>query len=115
MVASPPNYLTPTTMAETAQAIADDFDSVTLKVLERADCEAFEQGMGAYLGVSQGAVEDPKFIHLTYTPSKGAAKKKVAIVGKGLTFDSGGYNIKAGAGSMIEKVSPATTTLAHPP
>ena len=46
-------------------------------------------GMGAYLGVSQGAIEPPKFIHLTYTPP-GKATKKVAIVGKGLTFDSGG-------------------------
>jgi len=51
--------------------------------------------------VGQGAAEPPKFIHLTYTP-KGEIKKKVAIVGKGLTFDSGGYNLKAGAGSMIE-------------
>lgn len=62
--------------------------------------------MGAYLGVSQGAIEPPKFIHLTYTPEGGVAEggKKVALVGKGLTFDSGGYNIKAGAGSMIEKM-----------
>ena len=73
-----------------------------LKVLEKADCEAL--GMGAYLGVSQGAIEPPKFIHLTYSPPAGTATKKVALVGKGLTFDSGGYNIKAGAGSMIEKM-----------
>uniref|UniRef100_A0A7S4B3P5 Cytosol aminopeptidase domain-containing protein n=2 Tax=Chrysotila carterae TaxID=13221 RepID=A0A7S4B3P5_CHRCT len=59
--------------------------------------------MGAYLGVSQGASEPPKFIHMTYKPS-GQARKKVALIGKGLTFDSGGYNIKAGAGSMIEKM-----------
>eukprot|EP00966_Prymnesium_polylepis_P215174 4983433-Prymnesium_polylepis.1 len=60
--------------------------------------------MGAYLGVSQGACEPPKFIHLTYTPPDGPATKKLGLVGKGLTFDSGGYNIKAGAGSMIEKM-----------
>ena len=60
--------------------------------------------MGAYLGVSQGASEPPKFIHLHYTPAGGKASAKVALVGKGLTFDSGGYNIKAGAGSMIEKM-----------
>jgi len=57
--------------------------------------------MGAYLAVSQGACEPPKFIHLTYKP-KGEVKKKVAVIGKGLTFDSGGYNLKAGPGSMIE-------------
>ncbi|CAM9123941.1 unnamed protein product [Discosporangium mesarthrocarpum] len=63
--------------------------------------EIVARGMGAYMGVAQGAVFPPKFIHLTYMP-EGGAKKKVALVGKGLTFDSGGYNIKAGAGSMIE-------------
>ena len=104
LVGSPPNYLTPATMAATAEALAEQFPTMTLKVLEREDCEAL--GMGAYLGVAQGSFEStpPKFIHLTYTPPSGAALKKVAIVGKGLTFDSGGYNIKAGAGSMIEKM-----------
>jgi len=105
LVASPPNMLTPQTMADTAAALAAEFDTLTLKVLEREECEAL--GMGAYLGVAQGSFHTtpPKFIHLTYTPPAGvAAKKKVAFVGKGLTFDSGGYNIKAGAGSMIEKM-----------
>jgi len=105
LVGSPPNFLTPATMAETASALADQFPTLSLRVLEREDCEAL--GMGAYLGVAQGsfATTPPKFIHLTYTPPAGVApKKKVAIVGKGLTFDSGGYNIKAGAGSMIEKM-----------
>ena len=104
LVGSPPNYLTPATMAATAAGLAEQFPTMTLKVLEREDCEAL--GMGAYLGVAQGSFEStpPKFIHLTYTPPSGAALKKVAIVGKGLTFDSGGYNIKAGAGSMIEKM-----------
>ena len=102
LVASPPNYLTPATMAETAAGLAEKFPSLTLKVLEQDECAAM--GMGAYLGVSQGACNPPKFIHLTYSPPSGAAAKKVALVGKGLTFDSGGYNIKAGAGSMIEKM-----------
>ena len=103
LVGSPANYLTPTTMAETAQGIAEAFPStMSLTVLEKDECE--KRGMGAYLGVAQGACEPPKFIHLTYAPPGGAATKKVALVGKGLTFDSGGYNIKAGAGSMIEKM-----------
>jgi len=102
LVSAPANYLTPTSMAATAAALADEFDTLSLKVLEQAECE--ELGMGAYLGVSQGAIEPPKFIHLTYSPPSGSATKKVALVGKGLTFDSGGYNIKAGAGSMIEKM-----------
>lgn len=57
--------------------------------------------MGLYLGVAEASKEAPKFIHLTYSP-EGEVKRKIAIVGKGLTFDAGGYNLKAGAGSMIE-------------
>ncbi|MFM1797724.1 MAG: hypothetical protein RLZZ117_2 [Cyanobacteriota bacterium] len=97
LVASPPNHGTPEALAETAATLARDH-GLTLKVLERADCEAL--GMGAYLGVAQGSDLPPKFIHLTYTPS-GEVKRRVALVGKGLTFDSGGYNLK-GPGSMIE-------------
>ena len=58
--------------------------------------------MGSFLGVAEASDEPPKFIHLTYRPAGAAANKVVALVGKGLTFDSGGYNIKAGPGSMIE-------------
>jgi leucyl aminopeptidase len=59
--------------------------------------------MGAYLGVQQGSMFPPQFIHLTYKPTNPTADVvKIALVGKGLTFDSGGYNLKAGAGSMIE-------------
>jgi hypothetical protein len=69
-----------------------------LKVLERSDCEAL--GMGSYLAVSQGSDLPPKFIHLTYRPS-GPATRRLVLVGKGLSFDSGGYNLKT-AGSQIE-------------
>jgi leucyl aminopeptidase len=97
LVAAPPNVATPAALAETAAAIARDF-GLELKVLERADCEAL--GMGAYLGVAQGSDLPPKFIHLTYRPP-GEVRRRVALVGKGLTFDSGGYNLKT-AGSQIE-------------
>lgn len=103
VVASPANYATPTSLAACAHEIADGFEGATLKVLEQEDCE--KRGMGAFLAVSQGACEPPKFIHLTLAPRGGGkAAKKICFVGKGLTFDSGGYNIKAGAGSMIEKM-----------
>ena len=59
--------------------------------------------MGGYLGVQQGSKFPPQFIHLTYKPANPSPDVvKIALVGKGLTFDSGGYNLKAGAGSMIE-------------
>ena len=99
LVNAPANEVTPITMAETAKQIADEY-GLEIKILEREDCENFEQGMGAYLGVAQASDLPPKFIHLTYKP-QGTAKRKVAIVGKGLTFDSGGLNLKTG-GSGIE-------------
>jgi len=98
LVSAPANYITPTKLAEAAEQIAKEH-GLECKILEREECE--KMGMGAYLAVSQGACEPPKFIHLTYKP-KGEVKKKVAVIGKGLTFDSGGYNLKAGPGSMIE-------------
>ena len=97
LVAAPPNVTTPEQLAQTAAAIANG-QGLELKVLERADCEAL--GMGSYLCVAKGSDLPPKFIHLCYRPT-GAVQRRVALVGKGLTFDSGGYNLKV-AGSQIE-------------
>jgi leucyl aminopeptidase len=97
LVAAPANIVNPVTMAEKAEEIASQH-GLQVKILEREECE--QLGMGAFLGVAQASELPPKFIHLTYKP-EGTPRKKVAIVGKGLTFDSGGLNIK-GAGSGIE-------------
>jgi leucyl aminopeptidase len=97
LVAAPPNVATPAALADAAASIAADY-GIELKVLERSDCEAL--GMGAYLAVAQGSDLPPKFIHLTYRPAA-ETRRRVALVGKGLTFDSGGYNLKV-AGSQIE-------------
>ena len=97
LVAAPANYVTPITLAETAQAIAQDY-GLHVEILEKEECEAL--GMGAFLGVAQASDLPPKFIHLTYKPD-GTPRRKLAIIGKGVTFDSGGLNIK-GAGSGIE-------------
>lgn len=96
LVAAPPNSVTPEELARTAAALAKEH-GLELTLLERSDCE--ERGMGSYLSVCQGSDMDPKFIHLTYRPS-GAAKKRLVLVGKGLTFDSGGYNLKVGAAQI---------------
>jgi len=94
------NYLTPETMASAAENLAKRFGDGKLKakILEKADCE--KMGMGCFLGVSAATNIPPKLIHLTYT-SGGEINRKIGIVGKGLTFDSGGYNLKVGAGCMI--------------
>ena len=78
----------------------DNYYDIDLKILDRKECES--QGMGAYLAVAKGSDLDPKFIHLKYSPKN--AKNKVVLIGKGLTFDSGGYNLKVGA-SQIEKMN----------
>ena len=95
LVEAPPNVATPSHLAAAAAAIAAAApDVMNLKVLEKDECEAL--GMGLFLGVAEASAEPPKFIHLTYTPAGGAAKD-VALVGKGLTFDSGGER-ESGAG-----------------
>jgi leucyl aminopeptidase len=97
LVAAPPNECTPETMAATAQALASEYQ-LELEILEQAECEAL--GMEAFLGVARASDLPPKFIHLTYKP-QGTPRRKLGIIGKGLTFDSGGLNIKV-AGSGIE-------------
>ncbi len=99
LVAAPANYVTPQTLADTATALAQAHpDLLSVEILEREQCQAL--GMGAFLGVAQASELPPKFIHLTYR--HGEPKHKLAVVGKGLTFDSGGLNLKVGAGSSIE-------------
>jgi leucyl aminopeptidase len=97
LVAAPPNIATPQALADVAADIAREY-GMQLQVLERADCAAL--GMGAFLGVAQGSELPPKFIHLTYRAA-GDNLRRVVLIGKGLTFDSGGYNLKI-AGSQIE-------------
>ena len=97
LVNAPPNAVTAVTLAETAEQIAGEH-GLQLEILEKEDCEKL--GMGAFLGVAMASDLPPKFIHLTYKPD-GTPGRKLAIVGKGLTFDSGGLNLK-GSGSGIE-------------
>lgn len=97
LVAAPANVVTPLMLAETAEAIATEH-GLNVEILEKSDCERL--GMGAFLGVAQASDLPPKFIHLTYKP-EGTPQRKLAIIGKGVTFDSGGLNIK-GSGSGIE-------------
>jgi leucyl aminopeptidase len=97
LVAAPANSITSVTLAEIVQEMAAEH-GLDIEILEKEDCEKL--GMGAYLGVAQASDIPPKFIHLTYKP-QGTPRRKVAIVGKGVTFDSGGLNLKTG-GSGIE-------------
>ncbi len=86
----PPNVCTPTHLAERAKTMADEF-GIGCKILERD--ELAKEGMGALLAVAQGSHQPPKLIVLNY---KGGNKndKPVVLVGKGITFDTGGISLK---------------------
>ncbi|KAM0933849.1 putative aminopeptidase [Dioscorea sansibarensis] len=101
LVNAPANVLTPGALAEEASKVASLYSDVfTAKILDEQQCK--ELKMGSYLGVAAASANPPHFIHLCYKPPGGDVKTKLAIVGKGLTFDSGGYNIKTGPGCSIE-------------
>ena len=94
MANEPANHLTPTDMAGRARALAADA-GLTCHVLERAEIE--REGMGALLGVAAGSVQPPKFIVVRYEGAP-ASKRAIALLGKGITFDSGGISIKPSSG-----------------
>lgn len=89
LVNEPGNVITPITLAATARKIARR-GGLQCKVL--SEKEIAKLGMGAYLGVAQGSTNPPRFIHLTYRHRK--SKKSIALIGKGITFDSGGLSLK---------------------
>lgn len=89
----PANVCTPTHLADTARDLAKDHD-LEVQVLDRKQCEALK--MGSFLSVARGSDEPPKFIVLKYNGAGKAAP--VVLVGKGITFDSGGISLKPGEG-----------------
>ena len=89
----PANLMTPTLLAERALQIAAQY-GLECEVIERAEAERI--GMGSYLSVSNGSVEPPKFIVLRYHGAT-ARGSYVGLVGKGITFDSGGISLKPAA------------------
>ncbi len=91
----PPNILTPTEMANRAKAIADE-TGLKFEVLNEA--KMAELGMGSLLSVSIGSEQPAKLIILRYTPENSTGQKGelLALVGKGVTFDTGGISLKPG-------------------
>lgn len=90
LVNEPASIMTPAHLVEHAREITKQSGGkIKLQVFDREECK--KRGFGAFLGVAQGAAEEPYFVHLIY---KGGSKKKIALVGKAITFDSGGLQIK---------------------
>lgn len=92
LVNGPPIEVTPSYLAEVAKEIADA-GGLDYKALDKAGIIA--EGMNLLMGVGCGSAEEPRFIHLTYRPDGATdSTPSIALVGKGITFDAGGYNVK---------------------
>lgn len=92
----PPNVCTPTYLANEAKKLGEEFNSLKIEVLERKQIEALK--MGSFLSVAKGSQEPPVFIvikHIPETPN--TEESPLVLVGKGLTFDSGGISLKPAA------------------
>jgi leucyl aminopeptidase len=94
LVNTPPNDLYPAVFAERATALAEAA-GITVEVLD--DTALAEAGFGGVVGVGQGSSRKPRLVRLTYAGGT-APRAKVALVGKGITFDTGGISIKPAAG-----------------
>ncbi|MBW8312260.1 MAG: leucyl aminopeptidase [Rhizobium sp.] len=90
----PPNICNPGYLADTARRIAKEHEAVTVEVLERADMEKL--GMGSLLAVARGSANPPRLVVLRYQGAGDA--RPYALVGKGITFDTGGINLKVQGG-----------------
>lgn len=107
-VNEPPNEFTPKVLAEWATKISKE-GQLKIKVLDKAGIK--KAGMHLHYAVGQGSVNEPRFVHMTYSPKK--PKAKLVFVGKGLTFDAGGLCIKpaGGMGDMKSDMGGAAAVL----
>jgi leucyl aminopeptidase len=103
LVNEPAGELTPRRLAEIAKDLAKKA-GLEAKVLGPKDCEKL--GMGMYLAVAQGSDEEPRLIHLLYKP-KSKPRKRIVLIGKGVTFDSGGLSLKPSASMEDMKIDMA--------
>ncbi len=87
--------MTPSKVAEIAKDMAEELN-LEIKVYDREELK--KMNFNAFLAVGQGSIQEPKFIHIVYKGKN--PKKKIALIGKGITFDSGGLDIKP-ASSML--------------
>lgn len=95
LINEPSNKMTPAILAARTEAVAKEF-GLECEILERDGIEKL--GMGAFLSVAQGSKEPPKLITMTYVPNGDSGSKTIGLVGKGITFDTGGISLKAADG-----------------
>jgi leucyl aminopeptidase len=99
LVNEPAGFLTPRKFAEIAEQAAAEA-GLEVEILGPEQCRKL--GMGLYLAVAQGSAEEPRFIHLAWKPR--GASRRVVLVGKGVTFDSGGLSLKTNEGMLEMKI-----------
>ncbi|MGA0084145.1 MAG: leucyl aminopeptidase [Gammaproteobacteria bacterium] len=87
----PGNVCTPSHLAEQALRLGQDYPALKVRILDEAEIRA--ENMGCFLSVTQGSAQPPKFIIMEYRSPK-AARAPVVLVGKGITFDTGGISLK---------------------
>ncbi len=100
LVNEPPSVMTPRRFVEMAEEIAS---SQQLEVRVWDENDAAREGLGGLLGVARGSNEPPRMLRLHYVPRDGGQGPKIGLVGKGITFDSGGLSLKSGTGMMAMK------------
>lgn len=103
LVNTPANHLPPVSFVEAIKKAVVDAggEKVGLKVSVLNEKQLKAQGFGGIVGVGQGSANPPRLLHISYTPKK--SKKKFALIGKGITFDTGGLNLKPGLGMEAMK------------
>lgn len=101
LVNEPPNEMTPSQLAHTAQDVAANAQGLRCTILDRPEIEHL--GMRAYLGVAQGSHEPPKLIRLDYQGDPEHPERNIWLIGKGITFDSGGLSLKSTDGMLTMK------------
>lgn len=93
LVNMPPSYLNPKKFVELVSAAAKQVPGLKIKVWDERQLKA--QGFGGLIGVGQGSANPPRLLHISYKPAR--AKRNLAYIGKGITFDSGGLALKPAA------------------
>lgn len=103
LVNTPPSHLNPISFVEKIKKAVEDAggEKAGLKITVLNEKQLKSQGFGGITGVGQGSSNPPRLLHIAYTPKK--SKKRFAFVGKGITFDTGGLNLKAGLGMEAMK------------
>lgn len=108
LINKPYNYLNATNLADYAQAMVENYPQVSVEILNKQAIEALE--MNAFLSVNKGSKDEPRLIHLYYQGNK-ESNENIALIGKGVMFDTGGYSLKQTMNTMKDDMGGAATVL----